>query len=223
AAVAAPPAPETAAAPEVTVQKPTAEPRPKPAPPKSSSPTLDATGSGSEAPKPAQQDAPKPPQAKPDSLEPKGSAPGTATAAETAPAATASPPKAKTKADAGLAALTGGKPKRSRKAAGSGFDALAELEKLRRQTLKPKGASPQKAASSTSSSTSVPREIQRDVKLSLAADDFRRARRFSVTLQVEDADHRVLDQARQLHLDIDDVSSIDQLLLRLNIALRSIP
>lgn len=48
---------------------------------------------------------------------------------------------------------------------------------------------------------------------------FDRAHRFSLTLQLEDEDRQVVDEARHLHVEIDDAGSLERLLLRLNIDL----
>jgi hypothetical protein len=106
--------------------------------------------------------------------------------------------------------------KKRKKDKGTGpFDALAELEKLRQQTLRPKSA---KAAAA---SVNGQREIQRSLDLDLKRDSLARARRFSLTLQLQDADHQGIDEARELHVDLEDASSLDQLLLKLDIALRT--
>ena len=62
-------------------------------------------------------------------------------------------------------------------------------------------------------------ELRRDIQLTLPRADFRRARRFSVTLQVEDEDARVVEAVRNLRVDLHDTESVEKLLLRLNIAL----
>ena len=51
--------------------------------------------------------------------------------------------------------------------------------------------------------------------------DFQRARRFLVSFQVEDDQHRVMDAVRDLQVDIKDAAGLEKLLLRLNIALNS--
>jgi hypothetical protein len=51
--------------------------------------------------------------------------------------------------------------------------------------------------------------------------DFQRARRFSVSFQVEDEEHRVMDAVRGLQVDIKDAASLERLLLRLNISLHA--
>jgi len=110
-----------------------------------------------------------------------------------------------------------------------GLDALAELEKLRKEAFTPKSSSGKAAAvaaaaTAAASSTATrngKQEISRELKLSLNRTNFNRARRFSLTVQLEDAEHQPVDVARHLHVDLDDVSSLEQLLLRLDIALQS--
>ncbi|MEM6795852.1 MAG: hypothetical protein AAF725_17895, partial [Acidobacteriota bacterium] len=142
-------------------------------------------------------------------------------AAESAPPAAAG--KASSADDALAAALASpaavGKGKQKGKAGkATGFDALAELEKLRKQTLRPK----QKARAAGRAKVNGSREIQRELRLEMNRDSLDRARRFSLTLQLEDEDHQPIEESRRLHVDLDP-ASLDELLLRLNIALRSSP
>jgi len=90
---------------------------------------------------------------------------------------------------------------------------LDELERLRQQAM---GAVAPPRAAAGSNGTG---ELRRDIQLTLAREDFRRARRFSVTLQVEDEDARVMEAVRNLRVDLHDTESVEKLLLRLNIAL----
>ena len=113
------------------------------------------------------------------------------------------PPAAKTKSRAG------------------GLDALAELEKLRKEAFTAPRPAPGKSATPVADPRSGKQEISRELNLLLSRTNFNRARRFSLTVQLEDADHRPVDTARHLHVDLDDVSSLEQLLLRLHIALQS--
>ncbi|MFY9822638.1 MAG: hypothetical protein WAM82_14730, partial [Thermoanaerobaculia bacterium] len=64
-------------------------------------------------------------------------------------------------------------------------------------------------------------ELSRSVELTLRRSDFQRARRFIVSFQVEDEQHRVMDAVRDLQVEIKDASSLEKLLLRLNIALHA--
>ncbi len=103
-------------------------------------------------------------------------------------------------------------PARRRKKRGraSGFDALQELEKLRRQTIDPRPAA-----------ENGKREINRNVRMTFNRADFSRAHRVSLTLKIEDADLQVVAEARHLHVDLDNASSLEEFLLRLNIALNA--
>lgn len=127
----------------------------------------------------------------------------------TAPA----PARAETPAPA--AALPGAKPRPK----SSGLDALAELEKLRKEAFTPKPAAARPAPSAEPRNGK--QEISRELRLLMSRNNFNRARRFSLTVQLEDAEHRPVDVARHIHVDLDDVSSLEQLLLRLDIALQS--
>jgi mutual gliding-motility protein MglA len=90
---------------------------------------------------------------------------------------------------------------------------LEELERLRQQAI---GAAPAPRAAAVSNGTG---ELRRDIQLTLTREDFRRARRFSVSLQVEDEDARVMEAVSNLRVDLHDTESLEKLLLRLNIAL----
>jgi hypothetical protein len=90
---------------------------------------------------------------------------------------------------------------------------LDELERLRQEAM---GAPAAQRPAAPGNGTG---ELRRDIQLTLAREDFRRARRFSVTLQVEDEDARVVEAVRNLHVDLHDTESVEKLLLRLNIAL----
>ena len=110
-----------------------------------------------------------------------------------------------------LAASKPAKKSKGTKSKSAGLDALAELEKLRKQTLRPK----------SQVSANGRQEIKKSLSVNLPAGDLNRARRFSLTLQLEDADHQLLDQARQFHVDLDAGQSLDDVLLSLKIALSS--
>lgn len=92
------------------------------------------------------------------------------------------------------------------------MDALAELEKLRRQALHPKP---------DASQANGHEEIRRELKYDLAQATLRRASRLSLTLQLEDKDQQVVDEIRQVHIDIENASSLEHLLLRFKIALNA--
>jgi hypothetical protein len=97
-------------------------------------------------------------------------------------------------------------------------DVLRELENLRRDTLRRVTTPPAAVADAGDNGQ---RELARDIQLTLKRADFKRARRFSLSLLVEDADQRVVDGIRDLEVDIEDVAQLDKILLHLNIALRA--
>jgi hypothetical protein len=100
--------------------------------------------------------------------------------------------------------------KKKRKSRAVGFDALEELEKLRREAIRPK-ASPSNGR----------REINRDFQVKLSRDHLARGRRFALVLQLEDEEHQAVDEAKKLYIDVDDLKSPERLLLRLAIAVES--
>jgi hypothetical protein len=92
---------------------------------------------------------------------------------------------------------------------GAGRDVLSELETLRRQAMQ---APPARNGRG---------ELSRNVELNLPRADFARARRVTVSLQVEDEAHQVVESIKDLQVDIQDAASLKKLLLRLNIALNA--
>jgi hypothetical protein len=66
-------------------------------------------------------------------------------------------------------------------------------------------------------------ELSRNIEMTLKRADFVRARRFLVSFQVEDDQHRVVDAVRDLQVEIKDTgdATVEKLLLRLNIALHA--
>jgi signal recognition particle receptor subunit beta len=66
-------------------------------------------------------------------------------------------------------------------------------------------------------------ELSRNIEMTLKRADFARARRFLLSFQVEDEQHRIVDSVRDLQVEIKDTgdSTIEKLLLRLNIALHA--
>jgi hypothetical protein len=102
-------------------------------------------------------------------------------------------------------------------------DVLSELEKLRREVRQPTAAAAAQEASRRAavSSTNGRGELSRTIELTLRRADFQRARRFLVSFQVEDDQHRVMDAVRDLPVDIKDAAGLEKLLLRLNIALNT--
>jgi signal recognition particle receptor subunit beta len=102
------------------------------------------------------------------------------------------------------------------------MDVLGELEKLRREAMhQPSGAHAQVPAAAKAAGTNGRGELSRTIELTLKKSDFARARRFLVSFQVEDEDHRVMDSVRDLQVDLKDIGGLEKLLLRLNIALNS--
>ena len=207
------PAPSEPAAPELAAPEPAApEPAaPEPAAPEAVSPKPTASEQAAPA-----KTTPEPAQAAPEPATPARTAPEPAAppAAKTAAskAATAAPAPEPSKAQP-KPAPAASPPGRKKKRKSGGIDVLAELEELRRQTLDPKAA---KAAQ-----VNGQQEVRRELDLALG-DSLRRARRFSLTLQVEDDEHRaLLDEARKLTVDIERPGDIERLMLRLHIALRS--
>jgi len=195
--------PKTAATPAVEpakVEPPKAEATTE-APPKAEPPKAEAAT----APEPAKVEPPAP-------APPEPATPSPATPEPVPPAASAAP--------AGSAAMPAAKPTPEpqkparRRKKRPGFDALAELEKLRRQTVRGKGGKKSAVVNGKG-------EINRDFRMTLKRSDFSRAQRFSLILQLEDADRQVVDEARHLHVEIDNPGSLEGLLLRLNIDLNA--
>lgn len=95
---------------------------------------------------------------------------------------------------------------------------LAELEKLRKETIVGR---PMPAPVAARPALNGKHEISRELRVLLNPANLQRARRFSMTLQLEDADHRPVDEVRHLHVDLDAPDALEQLLLRLEIALQT--
>ncbi len=113
-------------------------------------------------------------------------------------------------------------------------DVLAELEKIRRQALRPAVApavapvaavaAPAAVTPSLAPAVAAPNgkhEINREIQLTLNRGDFERARRFLVTLQVEDGQHQVMEAVRDFQVDLGANAQHQKVVLRLNIALRT--
>lgn len=140
----------------------------------------------------------------------------------------ARPPAAETSPLPPAAAKPAAAPGRARS-----VDVLSELERLRQEaTARPRPAArpPQPApapppaaapARPTPAGANGNGELSRNIELTLKRADFQRARRFSVSFQVEDEENRVMDAVRGLQVDIKDAASLDKLLLRLNISLHA--
>ena len=106
---------------------------------------------------------------------------------------------------------------------GRTVDVLSELEKLRREAMHQPAPPPLPAAPRAAVPTAANGrgELSRTIEMTLRRTDFQRARRFLVSFQVEDDQHRVMDAVRDLQVEIKDAASLEKLLLRLNIALSS--
>ena len=94
-------------------------------------------------------------------------------------------------------------------------DILAELEKIRQQTL---GAAQQPVASQPPAANGY-KEIEHRVSLSLPRASFSRARHFLISLRLEDESHQVVDSYQE-GIELEDLAQLDQLLLNLKIALQ---
>jgi mutual gliding-motility protein MglA len=100
-------------------------------------------------------------------------------------------------------------------------DVLSELEKLRREAMQQPAAAPAAARPALPAASNGRGELSRTIEMTLRRADFRRARRFLVSFQVEDDQNRVMDAVRDLQVEIKDAASLEKLLLQLNIALSS--
>jgi hypothetical protein len=105
-------------------------------------------------------------------------------------------------------------------------DVLAELERIRKQALAPRPAPGGASAAATpgaqeAAALNGKHEITREIQLSLKRADFERAKRFLLTLQVEDGQHQVMEAVRDFQVDIDGAGPHQRVVLRLNIALRT--
>jgi len=105
----------------------------------------------------------------------------------------------------------------------SNMDVLRELERLRSQNLRPAAppTRPAAVAAVAPPTSNGQREMSRDIQLTLKRADFKRAKRFSLSLTVEDGQSHVVDAIRDLQIDIENVAQLEHLLLRLNIALNA--
>jgi len=149
----------------------------------------------------------------------------------TAPAATPpNPPPAPAASTPPRPAAAAQPPLRTGQAGKRTVDVLSELEKLRTEAMRqpaPQGPRPpaRPAAPPASGAGAAPTngrgELSRTVELTLRRSDFQRARRFIVSFQVEDEQHRVMDAVRDLQVEIKDAASLEKLLLRLNIAVHA--
>jgi mutual gliding-motility protein MglA len=93
------------------------------------------------------------------------------------------------------------------------LDVLGELEKLRQQNRTP--------GTGAAAKTNGRHELSRDIEMTLRRTDLQRVRRVLISFQVEDDQHQVMDSVRDLPVEIQDATSLENLLLRLNIALNT--
>ena len=101
-------------------------------------------------------------------------------------------------------------PARRRKSRLGGMDALAELEKLRRQALHPK---------SGKSGQALTRGTRRHVEVAFPRIDLRSGQRVRVSLRIEDEDQQVLGESRQAEIELQEGESLEK--LRLVVALKA--
>jgi len=108
-----------------------------------------------------------------------------------------------------------------------------ELSRLRKEALRSRsGAAPARPArrettgtgtgpGAGSATTNGKRELSRDIKLTLKKQDFQRARKFSLSFQVEDENDKVVDSVKGLSVDLGSPADVAKVLLKLNIALQA--
>jgi signal recognition particle receptor subunit beta len=94
-------------------------------------------------------------------------------------------------------------------------DVMGELERLRRQAQGP-AARPRKAGLAGGNGRS---ELSRSVELALERQDLARVRRFKISVALEDEQARVVRALDDVSVDVDDPAALENLLLRLHIAL----
>jgi hypothetical protein len=92
----------------------------------------------------------------------------------------------------------------------SSLDVEGELARLQKS-----------ARAAAPSSANGHRELARDIKLTLKRPDFERARRFTLSFQVEDDEQRVVESVEGLQVDLGEPGELARVLLRLNIALQA--
>ena len=137
-----------------------------------------------------------------------------APARRAAPAAEPPTPQQPSTAAAGGGSATGSRPMRRT------VDVDGELARLRREALRKRGDGPA-AARAAAASTNGKRELSRDIKLTLKRPDFERARRFTLSFQVEDESREIVDSVKGLQVDLGAPGDLSKVLLRLNIALQA--
>jgi len=143
------------------------------------------------------------------------------------------PPQPRSQPARAAAPASAPKPKTSK------LDVLAELERIRKQTLSEKSpaAAPARPTArpappprptpaparpaASAASLNGKGEIHRSVELTIRRTEFKRARRFLLNLRVEDSEMNVVDAIRDLPIEISDPSELERVLLQLSVALRS--
>ncbi len=95
-------------------------------------------------------------------------------------------------------------------------DVEGELDRLRRESLAGGGPALRPRAATNGSG-----EITRSIEMTVKRADYERARRFTLSLTVEDDENRVVDEVRSLAVDFDDPRALAKVLLRLKIALQA--
>jgi signal recognition particle receptor subunit beta len=114
-------------------------------------------------------------------------------------------------------------------------DVEKELSRLRKEALRSRsGTTPARPArparentgtgtgpGAGSATTNGKRELSRDIKLTLKRQDFQRARKFSLSFQVEDENDEVVDSVKGLSVDLGSPADVAKVLLKLNIALQA--
>jgi len=93
-------------------------------------------------------------------------------------------------------------------------DVLAELEKIRTQTLRAPRPSP------AAGGANGRREISQEIQLNLSPNDFARATRCLLNLQVEDSDAQVVDTIKDFAVDLGNLGHAQNVVVKLNIALK---
>jgi len=171
-------------------------------------------------PRPAAAAKPAPPAAAPASAAavPPSAGPSSPPAAAPAPPRPPAPAIAVTAAPPASPAVRPAKAAVPHKAPLRTVDVLSELEKLRREAMQPPPAPARPAVPAANNGRG---ELSRTIEMTLRRTDFQRARRFLVSFQVEDDQHRVMDAVRDLQVEIKDAASLEKLLLHLKIALSS--
>ena len=117
---------------------------------------------------------------------------------------------------AGTASAPGGAAPARRRVARTVAEVEGELDRLRRESLA--AASPALRPRERQNGSG---EISCSIELTLKRADYERARRFTLSLQVEDADQRLVDVVRDLSVEFDDPRQLEKVLLRLKIALQA--